>query len=103
MKILVLIRRILVVFGLCLDDSNNPHYGRFRNWVIVGLLTGFLMITFEYVCTHMDDRQNGLYAIMQFITFFTVWTCYICFANQKQLTYEFLENLQLIVDGYSEF
>lgn len=103
MKTLVLIRRILVVFGLCLDDSNNPHYGRFTNCVIFSLLTGFLMITFEYIYTHFDDRANALYAIMQFVTFATVWTCYICFANQKQLTYEFFENLQEITDKYRKF
>lgn len=103
MKTLVLIRRILVVCGLCLDDSSNPHYGRPTNCIIVVLLTGFLAITFEYIYTHFYDIENFLYAIMQFVTFFTVWTCYICFANQKQLVYDFFENLQKIVDGYCEF
>lgn len=103
MKTLVLIRRILVVSGLCLDNSNNPHYGRFTNCVVFGLLTGFLMITFEFIYNHFEDRENALYALMQFVTFFTVWTCYICFANQKQRTYEFFENLQKIADNYRKY
>ncbi|XP_031626815.1 odorant receptor 33c-like [Contarinia nasturtii] len=37
---------------------------------------------------------------MQFVTFATVWTCYICFAHQKARTFEFLKNLQEIVDNH---
>lgn len=100
MEVLALIKRILVVIGLCLKDSTNPNHGRITNCTIFGMLTGFLMITFDFILTHFDDRENALYAIMQFVTFATVWTCYICFANQKHLTFEFLTNIQDIVDNY---
>lgn len=100
MQSLALIRRILEIIGLCLKDSHNRTYGRVTNYVISLLLTGFLMITFEYILTHFDDRANGLYAVMQFITFFTVWTCYISFANQKQFTFDFVTKLQEIVENF---
>lgn len=100
MQSLELVRRILLILGLCLEDSSKPNQGRFTNCVIFGLLTGFLMITVDFILTNFDDRANALYAIMQFVTFSTVWTCYICFANQKHLTFEFLTNLQEIVDNY---
>lgn len=103
MQALALIRRILVVFGLCVEDSAKPNQGRFTNCVIFGLLTGFLAITFDFIVTNFDDRENALYAIMQFVTFATVWTCYICFANQKHLVFEFLTNLQVIVDTYRKY
>lgn len=103
MQALDLIRRILVVSGLCLQDSNNPTHGRLTNYVIVALLTGFLLITMEFIGSHFDDHEEALYAFMQFVTFFTVWTCYICFANQKQLTFEFLVNLQETVESYREY
>lgn len=62
------------------------------------------MITIEFIISHFDeDRANALYAIMQFVTFFTVWTCYICFAKQKHLTFDFLTNMHDIVDNYSKF
>lgn len=103
MEALVLIRKILVTLGLCIKDSNSPHYGRATNYIIFALLTGFLMITFDYIVTHFDDRENALYAIMQFVTFATVWTCYICFANQKHLTFQFLNNIQEFVENYRKF
>lgn len=103
METLSLIRRILVILGLCIKHSDNPTYGRGTNYIIFALLTGFLMITFEYIITHFDDRANALYAIMQFVTFATVWTCYICFANQKHLTFAFFKNIQEFVDNYREF
>lgn len=100
METLALARKSLEVFGLYLKDSNNKNYGRFTNCTVVVLLTGFLMITIEFILSHSDDTADALYAIMQFVTFSTVWTCYICFANQKHLTFEFLRNLQEIVDDY---
>lgn len=103
MEALSLIRRILVILGLCLKDSVNPNDGRVMNCTIVLLLTGFLLITLEFILSHFDETADALYAIMQFVTFFTVWTCYICFANQKHLTFEFLTNQQKIVDNYCKY
>lgn len=104
MEALALIRRLLLLLGLCLKDSNHPKSGRFINLLIVSLLTGFLGITLHFILTHFDeDRENALYAIMQFVTFFTVWTCYICFANQKHLTFEYINNLQKIVNDYCKY
>lgn len=103
MEALALVRKILVVLGLCIKDSENPTYGRSTNCIIFALLTGFLMITVDYIVTHFDDRENALYAIMQFVTFATVWTCYVCSANQKHLTFEFLNNIQEFVDNYCKF
>lgn len=101
MKTLKLIRQCLTVLGLC-SKSKNSSYDIFMNWTIVCLLTAFLMITFEYIVTHFDDHANVLYAIMQFVTFVTVWTCYICFAMEKSATFQFNEELQLIADDYGE-
>lgn len=104
MQPLALIRRILQTLGLCTKDQYNPHYGRFTNYVIVCLLTGFLLITLEFIFSHFnEDRANALYAIMQFVTFFTVLTCYICFANHKHQTFQFLIVLQDIVDDYRKY
>lgn len=103
MQALSLIRRCLVIVGLCLKSKTNPHHGYILNWIIMSLLTGFLMITLEFILTHFDDHEDLLYAIMQFVTFVTVWTCYVCFAKQKSKAFRFLEELQEIVDKYCKF
>lgn len=103
MQVLSLSHRILVILGLCIKNRQNPNYGRLINVVIFILLTCFLMITFDYILSHFDDRANALYAIMQFITFATVWTCYVSFANQKHITFEFLNEMQEIVDRYRKY
>lgn len=103
MQVLKLIHRCLIILGLCSEPGQSSSYGYTMNWIIVSLLTGFLMITVDYILTHFDDHANALYAIMQFVTFVTVWTCYICFANQKTKTAHFFEELQETVDDYREY
>lgn len=103
MKVLALINRILETLGLCLKDFDHPNYGRITNYSIVLSLTGMLMITIEFISTHFDNAGDTLYAIMQLVTFVTVSICYICFANQKHLTFEVIMNLQEIVDNYSKY
>lgn len=61
------------------------------------------MITLEFIWTHFDETADALFAIMQFVAFSSVLTCYICFANQKHLTFELVTNLQAIVDNYRKY
>lgn len=100
MEVLQLIRRCLIILGLCITEEENPNYGFTTNCAIVGLLTGFLMITVDFIITHFDDRADCIYAIMQFVTFLTVWTCYICFAVQKTATFHFINEVQDAADQY---
>lgn len=100
MQSLALIHRFLLILGLCPKDEHHPNDGIAMNCIIVALLTGFLMITLEFIFTHLDNTEEFLYAIMQFVTFVTVWTCYICFAMQKRSTHLFFNNLQAIVNDY---
>lgn len=103
MQSLSLIKRILQILGLCPKDSNNSNYGRFMNSAIIILFVVFLLITVEYILSHIDDINVAIYALMQFVSFSTAWTCYMSFANQKHLTFKFLINLQKIVDDYSKY
>lgn len=100
MQVLALNRRILLAFGLCIKDSNNPHYGRFINYGIFVILACFLMITTEYISSHFDDRTDAIYALMQFVSFLSAWACYPCFANQKCQTFKVLNNIQEIANDY---
>lgn len=102
MQALGLIRRFLIVLGLCIKDDDHPHDGIITNCIIMSLLTGFLMITIDFIVTHSDEVEDFLYAIMQCVTFVTVWTCYICFAQQKRSTFLFFKQFQETVDDYGE-
>lgn len=102
MQVLRLIRKILVFLGLCLDCEHRTRQ-LLINGSIVTLLVGFLCITMEFILTHMDDMADFMYAVMQFITFLTVTTCYICFSLRKTETFHFFEKLQSIVNAYRKF
>lgn len=57
----------------------------------------------EFILTHMDNMADFMYAVMQFITFVTVTTCYVCFSLRKVETLHFFEKLQSIVNAYRKF
>lgn len=97
---LLLLRRLLGVLGLYIRSESHPHDGIVTNWIIVSLLTGFLMITFDFILTHWDELEEFLYAIMQFVTFVTVYTCYICFALEKRATFQLFEKFEIIANDY---
>lgn len=60
------------------------------------------MITLEFILSHFDDTAELLYGIMQFVTFVTVSSSYCFFAMEKTAIFHFIEEMQLIVDDYSE-
>lgn len=99
MQALRLIRKTLVFLGLCLDNEHRTRQVLI-NGSITCLLIAFLCITMEFILTHMDDMADLMYAVMQFITFVTVTTCYGCFSLRKVQTLRFFEKLQSIVDVY---
>lgn len=102
MIVLKLIHRCLTILGLCVEPSCNEIYASIVNYIITSFVTGFLLITVEFIFTHFDDRANALYALMQFVTFVTVWTCYICFAKKKRATFQFIGEMQRIVNRSSK-
>lgn len=99
MHVLRLNRDTLVFLGLC-SDHERPIQQLLMNVSIISLLIGFLGITMEFILTHTDDMADLMYAVMQFITFVTVTTCYICFSLKKIETFHFLEKLQRITNSY---
>lgn len=99
MQALRLIRKTLVFLGLCLDDAHQTRQ-ILMNGFITSLLLAFLCITMEFIVTHMDNMADLMYAVMQFITFVTVTTCYGCFSLRKVQTLFFFEKMQSIVDAY---
>lgn len=99
MQTLRLIRNTLVFLGLCLDDEHRARQVLI-NGTITSLLIMFLCITMEFILTHMDNMADLMYAVMQFITFVTVTTCYGCFSLRKVETLFFFEKMQSIVDAF---
>lgn len=102
MQALRLIRETLVFLGLCLDEAHQTRQ-ILINGSITSLLIAFLCITMEFILTHMDNLADLMYAVMQFITFVTVTTCYGCFSLRKVQTLIFFEKLQSIVDASRKF
>lgn len=97
-QVLALIHERLKMIGLGRNEDKWRKSDLIINWLIITLLFGFLTITVEYIVTHADDLANFMYAVMQLVTFVTVWTCYICFALQKTSTSLFFTKLQAIVE-----
>lgn len=102
MQELRLIRKLLVLLGLCLDPEHQARQ-LLLNGSITGLLIGFLCITMEFILTHTDDMADLMYAVMQFITFVTVTTCYVCFSMRKVETLNFFEKVHSIVNANRKF
>lgn len=102
METLKSLRLVFKIIGLH-SSKEKPAQDRLINLFVIGVIFVFFIITIEYICSHTDDTPDFVYAIMEMVTFVTIWLCYICLALQKSSVLVVFNKIQGIVRDYREY
>lgn len=69
MEVIILNKKILKIFGMCLDDENASSKERTIskcvNWTMLWISICTIGVSLEYVISHFSDTESILFAVMQ--------------------------------------
>lgn len=101
MQVIVLNRRILKLFGMCLSDecaSNKERsISKFVNWLMFTISICTIAISIEYIYSHFGDTESILFAVMQVVANTASGGGYWTFYRKKNKVSKFFDEIENLV------
>ena len=101
MAVLTLNKKILKIFGMCLNDESASSKDRIVskcvNWTILWISLCTVGVSFEYVISHFADTESILFAVMQIAANTASGGGYWTFYNKKYQVSKFLNRIENLV------
>lgn len=107
MEIITLNRKILEIFGMCLNDDTASSKARIVskcvNWTMLWISICTIGVSLEYVISHFEDTESILFAVMQMAANTASGGGYWTFYKKKYQVSKFLNQIENLVKIRMEF
>ncbi|XP_031629162.1 odorant receptor 43b-like isoform X1 [Contarinia nasturtii] len=101
MEVIKLNKKLLKVFGMCLNDENATQRERtiskIINWMMLSISLCTIGVSIEYIVSHFSDTESVLFAVMQVSANTASGGGYWTFYNNKYKVSKFLNQIENLV------
>lgn len=101
MEVLKLNKKLLRIFGMCLNHENvsakDRLISKYINWTMLWISLCTIAVSVEYIVSHFSDTESILFAVMQVSANTASGGGYWTFYNKKYQVWNFLDRLGNLV------
>lgn len=101
MEVIKLNKKILKLFGMCLDEQNatqkEKNTSKLVNWAMLAISLCTIAVSIEYIVSHFSDTESILFAVMQVSANTASGGGYWTFYNKKYKVSTFLNQIENLV------